>query len=238
MSIVNRPSIGTGVCTVRPRQVELESGYTNTTTTGAGGGTSSVYPQALLRFGSGDPRFDLELGLPSAARSTVGGATVTGTTDINIGARYELGYTTKALWGVDALVTLPTGASAFTAGRTQYSASFNSAYAINAEFSLSSTLAANEFAGPNAGGVTQPYFAFAPTLALTAAVPGGPSQFTAEYAYFSAAGPGLGGKSWFDFIYARDIGAHTQLDIEYGVSPTSIASQTQHYVGAGISLMP
>ena len=68
-------------------------------------------------------------------------------------------------------------------------------------------------------------------------MPGGPSQISAEYAYFSAAGPNLGGKSLVDFVYQRDFGTHLQLDVEYGLSPTLIGGQKQQYVGAGASLM-
>ncbi|HEX3370432.1 MAG TPA: hypothetical protein VHS56_12700, partial [Candidatus Cybelea sp.] len=37
LSIVNRPSVTTGVCTVRTGHFDVENGYTNTTTTGPGG---------------------------------------------------------------------------------------------------------------------------------------------------------------------------------------------------------
>lgn len=237
LSIVNRPSFGTGVCTLRTGHADIEGGYTNTVTTGAGGGNTALYPQALVRFGTGDPHFDLEFGAPSAALSSVGGASIGGTSDMNFGAKYELGYDANAAWGISGVVTVPSGAPAFTAGRAQYSAAFNSSYTINSEFSLSSTLGVNEFSGYNTSGIAQSYFAFMPSFALTVALPGGPSQITAEYAYFTAAGPNLGGKSWFDLIYARDLGSHIQFDVEYGASPTSIGGQTQHYVGAGLSFM-
>ena len=91
--------------------------------------------------------------------------------------------------------------------------------------------------GVNSGGVAQSYFAAIPSLELSAGLPGGPSQISAEYAYFSAAGPNLGSKSLIDFIYQRDFGPHVQLDTEYGFSPTVIDGQKQNYVGAGASFM-
>jgi hypothetical protein len=51
----------TSVCTVRPHDVLLESGYTNTETTGAGGGTTVSYPQAYLRFGASDPHLEFDV---------------------------------------------------------------------------------------------------------------------------------------------------------------------------------
>lgn len=238
LSIVNRPAFGTGVCTVRRGGFDIETGYTNTVTTGAGGGATAVAGQALLRLGTGDSRFDVEFALPSIARTDVGGAVATGTTDLGIGVKYELGYSGAALWGANLAATLPTGSPGFSAGRTQLSGGFNWAYTLDPTFALSGTLGGDEFAGVDPSGVARSYFAFMPTLALTAAIPGStPQQLTVEYAYFSAAGPGLGGRSWIDGIYQRDLSPHLQVDVEYGSSPTAIGGQTQHYVGAGLSFM-
>jgi hypothetical protein len=237
LSIVNRPSFGTGVCTVRTGRFDIENGITHTTTTGEGGGSASLYPQSLVRVGTSDPHLDLEFGLPSIARSSSGGATVSGWSDASIGVKYELGYTSKADWGANAALVVPTGSAAFTAGKTQFTGGFNWGYTINAEFGLAGTLDLNESVSANASGVPQSYFAAMPSLALSAALPGGPSQITAEYAYFTAAGPNLGGKAWLDFIYSRDLGPHVQIDVEYGLSPTPIGGQRQHYVGAGLSFM-
>jgi hypothetical protein len=237
LSIVNRPSFGTGVCTVRTGHFDIENGYTNTVTTGPGGGNTVVYPQSLIRLGTFDPHLDFELGVPSFNVSSVGGSVLSGWNDLNVGAKYELGYTSNALWGVNGVVTVPSGIHGFTAGNAQFTGNFNWGYTINSVLGVSGTLGFNAFSANNAAGVAQSYFAFAPTILMSAALPGGPSQVSAEYAYFSSAGPNLGSKSWFDFIYARDFGSHVQVDVEYGFSPTSIGGQKQHYVGAGLSFM-
>jgi hypothetical protein len=237
LSIVNRPTVGTGVCTVRTGHFDIESGYTNTITTGAGGGYTVAYPQSLIRVGTSDPRLDFEIGAPAYSRANFGGVVTTGWSDVNIGAKYELGYSSNADWGTNFVVTFPTGNTAFSAGHAQYSGNFNWAYAFNAEFGVSGMAGFNEFSGYNAAGNLQSYFAFLPTLELSAALPGGPSQISAEYAYFSQAGPGLGGKGVADFIYQRDVGPHVQFDVEYGFSPALINGQRQHYLGAGLSFM-
>jgi hypothetical protein len=237
LSIVNRPTVTTGVCTVRPGHFDIENGYTNTTTSGAGGGSGVNYPQSLIRVGTADPHFDLEFGLPSYETSSVGTPTVTGASDFNLGAKYELGYSSNADWGVNTVITFPTGSRAFSAGNAQVTGNLNGAYTLSPEFSLAGTLSFNALSGLNSGGVAQSYFAFIPSLELSAALPGGPSQISAEYAYFSAAGPNLGSKSLIDVIYQRDFGPHVQLDTEYGFSPTVIDGQKQNYVGAGASFM-
>jgi hypothetical protein len=236
LSIVNRPTFGTGVCTVRTGQFLIENGYTNTTTTGFGGGNTALYPQSLLRFGTSDAHLDLEFGAPSEERSSVGGPAIGGATDLSLGAKYELGYTSNFLWGVNAVVTVPSGSAAFTAGNAQFTGNFNWGYTINSVLGLAGTMGVNAFSATNSGGVPQSYFAFMPSLEVTAGLPG-PSQLAAEYAYFSSAGPNEGGKSWFDFVYARDLGSHVQVDVEYGFSPTLINGQKQDYVGAGVSFM-
>jgi hypothetical protein len=237
LSIVNRPTVTTGVCTVRPGHFVIENGYTNTTTAGPGGGSSANYPQSLIRIGTVDPHFDLEFGPPTYQTTTAGTPRISGSSDINLGAKYELGFNSKADWGVNAVITYPTGSHAFSGGNGQFTGNFNAAYTLNSEFALAGTLSFNAFSALNAGGVPQSYFCFLPSLELSAALPGGPSQISAEYAYFSAAGPNLGGKSLIDFVYQRDFGGHVQFDAEYGFSPTVINGQTSHYIGAGLSFM-
>jgi hypothetical protein len=237
LTIVNRPTVTTGVCTVRTGRFDVETGYTNTTVTGPGGGSNANYPQSLIRVGTANPHFDLEFSPPSYETSSVGQPTVTGSSDVNLGAKYEAGYSSNADWGLNAVVTFPTGGKAFTAGNAQFTGNLNGAYTINSEFSLAGTLSFNALSGSNSAGSAQSYFAFIPSLELSAALPGGPSQLSAEYAYFSAVGPGFGAKSLIDFVYQRDFGSHLQFDVEYGFSPTPVSGQTQHYVGAGLSFM-
>jgi len=237
LSIVNRPTVSTGVCTVRPGHVLLENGYTNTTTTGPGGGSSALYPQSLLRIGTFDPHLDFEFGFPSAETSSAGQPRIAGSTDISLATKYELGYSSSADWGIYGAVTMPTGSKAFTAGNAQFTGDLDAGYTINSEFSLAGTLSFNALSGTNAASIPQSYFAFIPSLELSAALPGGPSQISAEYAYFSSAGPNLPAKSLVDFVYQRDFGNHVQFDVEYGFSPTVINGQTQHYIGSGLSFM-
>jgi hypothetical protein len=237
LSIVNRPTVSTGVCTVRTGHFDVETGYTNTTTTGAGGGSNANYPQALIRFGTANPHVDLEFSPPSYETTTVGVPFTTGSSDVGLGMKAELGFSANADWGANIAVAFPTGSRAFTAGNAQFTGNFNGAYTINSEFSLAGTLSFNALSGTNAAGAAQSYFAFIPSLELSAALPGGPSQISAEYAYFSAAGPGLGSKSLIDFVYQRDFGSHLQFDVEYGFSPTPINGQRQHYIGSGLSFM-
>jgi hypothetical protein len=205
-------------------------------TTGPGGGNTATYPQAFLRVGSFDPHLEYTIGAPSFERSSIGAALASGWSDMNLGAKYELGYTAKAVWGVGAIVSLPTGNAPFTAGHPQYTGDFNWTYAFNSTWSLSGTVSANALSAPNASGVIQPYFAWLPSIALSAGLPQS-SSFFVEYAYYSRTAPNLGAKSLIDGGYIRDFGPNLQFDVEYGDSPTRLNAQTQHYVGAGLSVL-
>jgi hypothetical protein len=222
---------------VQTGHFDVEAGYTNTVTTGAGGGNTAVYPQPLIKVGTFDRHLDFEFSPPTHNQSSVGGAVTSGWGDISLGAKYELGYTSKAVWGINGVVTIPTGTKGFSAGNAQYTGNINAGYTFNSEFGIAGTLSFNALSGFNSSGIAQSFFAFIPSVVVTAALPGGPSQLFAEYAHFSQAGVGLGGKDLFDFGYQRDFGPHLQFDVEYGFSPTLLNGQKQHYVGAGLSFM-
>jgi hypothetical protein len=236
LAIVTRPTVTTSVCTVRARHVLLESGYTNTTVTGSADGNLVTYPQAFLRIGTGDSRLEFAITPPSSNVSSAGGVATGGTSDINFGVKYELGSSAAAVWGVNAQVSIPSGSPAFTAGGAQYTGNFNWSYTLSSEFSLAGTLGFSSLAGYNASGDIAHFFAFIPSVELEAALPAN-SQLFAEYAYFSQAGVGLGSRSLIDVGFQHDFSPHLQFDIEYGVQPTLLAGQRQHYVGAGLAFM-
>jgi hypothetical protein len=217
--------------------VLVENGYQNTVTTGRAGSVSASYPQSLVRIGTFDPHFDVEFSPPSVTTSSAGGTTVAGASDIGIGAKYELGYSAKASWGISGVVTIPTGTPAFSAGAAQYTGDFNWGYTLSPAVGLTGTVSFNAFSARDAAGQAQPYFALIPSVVVTTTLPVVPGYGYAEYVYYSRTGPTAGAKSLVDFGYEVDIGTNLQLDLEYGVSPTSIGGSTQHYTGAGLSFM-
>lgn len=232
LAIVNRPTIGTGVCPVQPGHVMIEDGYTNTVTSGPNGAATASYPQTLIRAGTVVPHLEISVTPPSEFRA----GAATGYSNVTFGAKYELGYGARWVYGVNAVVSEPTGSSAYTAGGSSYTGNFNWGYTLNSEFGLSGTLGFNSFAagfGPSGG--LQHYSAFIPTLEATAALPGGAQAF-AEAAYFSKAGYAQGSRWYYDFGLQKVVSKKVLVDVEYGFSPTSILGQTQQYVGGGVSL--
>ena len=236
ISIVTRPTITTSTCTVPARKVLVETGYSNSVTTGSAGGITVSYPQALLRFGSGYDRFEYEFTPPSVEITNFAGTIGRGATDMGAGLKYLLGYSSNASWGVDALVTVPSGSSAFTALIPQYTADFNWTYTVNSLIGLGGTLGFNSLGGTDPNGNIKRFFSFIPSIDATIGYPKN-SQFYAEYVYYSQTAPGLVGRSLVDYGFIHDFGPHIQVDVESGVQPTTINGQRMHYFGVGLSLM-
>lgn len=234
LSIVTRPTVSTGVCTVRRAGVLLETGYTNTIS--AGSSTTAQYPQAFLRLGTGDPHLEFDVAAPSASTTNAGGTRTSGASDVAIGAKVELGYTSKALWGANALATLPTGSHAFTAGAAQYAFNLNWAYTLDQRFGLAGTVGYDRLSGFDSSGTIRHADAFAPSIELTGAVASN-AQLFIEYAYASSAGIGLGSRSIVDAGYQRVLSPATQLDVEYGIASTPSGGSGQHYIGFGVAFM-
>jgi hypothetical protein len=161
LSIVTRPTVTTETCPVRVGHAVLETGYSNTTVTGTGDGSTVSYPLALLHIGI-TKNTDLEFIPASYNRSSVG-SIASGSSDLGLGAKWEIGYTDKAVWGVNTQVSLPTGSPAFTAGRTQYTGNANWGYTLNSEFSLTGTFSFNSLAGYTPSGQIQRYSTFIPS---------------------------------------------------------------------------
>jgi len=159
-----------------------------------------------------------------------------GANDMGLDAKWELWYNAKAVYGVNAQVSLPTGGTAFTAGEAQYTGNFNWGYTFDKVWGASGTVGFNSLAVINSSGARERYFAVIPSVTVTAATSPS-SQVFAEYAYFSRAGPGIGSKSIINLGYQFDVGPHVQFDVEYGFQPAAVDGQRNHDVGAGISFM-
>jgi hypothetical protein len=235
LAVVTRPTVTTSACAVKNGHWLVETGYTNTLNTGRGGGVSAAYPQALIRVGSFAHNVELDLTPPTVLRSSSGGSIASGSGDTGFGAKWEIGYTRKAVYGANVVVTEPTGDRSFTAGSETYSANLNGSYALSPEFGLASTVSFETIGALDSRGGAIRSGAIVPSLTLTAALPLN-SQVYAEAAYFSQSAPGLAARTLYDFGYQKGVSAHVQLDLEAGFAPSPINGLRQHYVGFGISV--
>jgi hypothetical protein len=234
LALVNRPTVTTGSCVFKRGRGDLETGYTNTVTTGTGGAVTVAYPQAFVRVGINVRNVELDITPPSVERMSVPGGTVTGPADAAYGAKWEIGYTSKMLYSVNAVATVPTGARAFTAGGSSYTGNLNASYTLSPEFGLSATLGFQSLAASAPNFAVERTGVFIPSLVLTAAVPGS-AQLFGEVANFSHAGVGLPARTLYDFGFQKQFGSHWQVDLETGFAPNPAAGQRLHYLGFGIS---
>jgi hypothetical protein len=235
LAFVNRPTFSTGACTIKRGMVMLETGYTNQTNSGAGANNIVTYPNGFVRVGT-SKNLELEFTPPSLISSS-GPPRINGATDTTYGLKWEAGYTSKLTYGLSASATLKTGSPAFTELGTSYNASFNYSYTLTPVFSLFGSFAYSSLVGTNPiSGANQRFGSFAPSLGMTAALPGSQQLFF-EYANIGSAGPSLGGRSLYDFGYQAVLTPHLMVDVEYGASPTAIAGSKFSYTGFGISYL-
>jgi len=235
-SLVTRPTISTSPCTVRPHHVVMENGWSNTITTGPGGGAATSFAQTFIHFGTWDPHLEFSITPPSWNRATAGGTLIEGASDMNVGAKYELGYDVKAVWGINAQISIPSGDVGFSAGGPQYTGNFDWTYQLDDASSLAGTVSVNSLTAFDASGDLKRYSTVIPAVVLSEGI-SSDSQVFGEYAYFTSAGPTLGSKTVIDFGIVRVMTPNTQADVEYGFSPTIIAGQKQHFIGVGLSFM-
>lgn len=234
LNLINRPTLASAPCAVPPNHVLVESGYANVVSTGAGNGVAANYPQAVIRIGTFDPKFEFDIFAPNYTHSNGGTPSAWG--DVALGTQFNLGSNDKAVWGGGAIVSIPTGNHAFTGGGAQYTADFNWVYNLGPVFGLFGTESFNALSARVASGAAQSYFAFEPSTGVSAQLSPNTVLY-GEHTYFSQAGPGPGSKSSFDFGYEQALNSHIELDVEYGFSPPDPTGLKQHYFGAGLAFM-
>jgi hypothetical protein len=228
-AIVTRPTVTNSVCTVRPGHALLETGFQSTSSDGSG--TTTQVPQALLRIGSDLGGLEFDALLPSYEHASGSGKSVDGVSDAGLGLKYVLGASPKMSYGLQALVTVPTGTGGFSAGGAVQNYALNATLALGPIFSLTSTQNA---ALENNG--AQSWASYQPTLVLGAALPSTTVTVFGEIAQFtSALGPSTPTRTQYIGGVSFDPAAKVQLDVEYGFSPTASTGK-YHYFGVGLSL--
>ena len=227
-AIVTRPTVTNSVCTVRPNHVEIETGYLNTTTPGAG--NTVTYPQTLIRVGTKIPALELQVAPPQLVRSSAGGPPTTlGSSDVGAGLKYVFGYTPKFNYGGQVFFTAPTGTNGASANGSTSVYALNAGYTLSPVFSLATTLQSQSLTN----GV-QRWSSFVPSFVGSAALPNSTGLY-AEITQFSLAnGPGTPTRTQYIYGLYRDLGPRFQLDASASVSPT-VSTGRYHAVGFGMS---
>ncbi|GAC1545852.1 MAG: hypothetical protein NVS3B16_15730 [Vulcanimicrobiaceae bacterium] len=232
-NVVSRPTFGTAACAVKRGDLLIETGYTNATTSGSGANSLVTYPQASLRAGMGrNLEFDLN---PTSIARLSGSPRIVGTTDSTIGLKYELGYTTKLVYGANVLYTLPTGDGPFTGNGDGILANLNAGLTLSPAFGLYASLGYNT---QSAGTPDAParYHNFQPSLGAALALPHGYNVLLEGFNQSSTA-PGLGGRFGYDAAVQKGIGSRLQLDVNYFNYPGVQNGGHLHSIGFGAAYL-
>jgi hypothetical protein len=232
-NLVSRPSFSTSACAVKPNDLLIESGYSNTTAQGTGATSTISFPQATLRLGLAHD-FEVDVATPSYERQS-SSPKISGTSDSGLGLKYEIGYTSKVTYGVNALYTLDTGSAGFSGNGNGILANVNGALTLSPAVGLFGSFGYNAQSAGTAL-AQQRYHGFDPSLGVSVSLPQSFSIF-AEGFGMSSTGPGLGGRYAFDTGILKDVGSRLQLDAEYYDYPGYQNGTRQASVGFGASYL-
>jgi len=233
-ALVSRPTFSTAACAVKKSDLLLESGYTNLTSSGAGASSLVTVPQGSIRVGLGG-NLEFDLGPPSIGYLS-GTPRQVGITDGSIGFKYEIGYSKRLLYGINALYTLPVGsADVFSSNGDGILANVNGALTLSPNVGLFATFGYN---AQNAGTVAAParYHDYQPSLGASVSLPQNVYVFLEGFDV-SSTGPGLGGRFGYDTGFQKDIGSRLQLDFNYFNYLGVQNGQHQHSIGFGAAYL-
>ncbi len=108
------------------------------------------------------------------------------------------------LWGVNGLITFPTGAPAFTAGNAQYTGNFNWAYTVNSSLGLAGRSASTRSSGFNSPAAPRNRTSPSCRASSDRGAARGRRRSSPSMPTFQPGRAGLGGKSFVRFrLYSR-----------------------------------
>jgi hypothetical protein len=229
-----RPSVSTSACAVQPGQFAVETGYTLTATTGAGANSTASFPQMFIHTGIG-PRIEFGLTPPSIQITNDGVTRTSGPSDLGFGLKATVGYSSRAVYGVGASMTVPTGSAAFTNGADTYALIINGSYTLTSRFSLFGTAGIDSLAGPDANGNLVRFGSFIPSIGATYSLPSN-WFFYAEGASFGKVAPNAGSRGLIDYGVQKLCG-RVQFDASAGNALNVVSGSRLHYVGFGVSAL-
>ncbi len=235
-SLLDRPTFSDSSCAAPLGHAILELGFMHANVRGAGGGTADNYPEAELRFGlPGANEFKVLASDYNSQRSGVPEEASSGLSAASIGFKHELGYTSKWIGSVEAIITLPSGNDAF--GSRGLGATFNAIadYALTDQIGLSFQLGISSQTDPVSEGGGR-FTSFNQFLTATWD-PIERLQFYGEFYGQTKAASDEGAGYNFDGGVQYLIYHWWEVDAEEGVRLTGNLGGFTHYYGAGMGFL-
>lgn len=240
-AVVSRPTQTTSACVVKPNRILIETGYQTQTADVSGGGsyTYQSVPNATIRIGTAMRNVELQVLPPSAIRS----AGLTVTSDVGAGVKWQAVSTPTFAFGVDTILTAPTGTDPARSPNALGSANA-ATYVYNAQvqgslgkiFGYSAGVGLQYLASAGAR-----YISTVPSLGMSASLPNGFAVVVEGFHATNGEGPATPGHTWFDAALEKVVG-NAQFDLNFGVSDRitpapGVPSVQRRYAGFGISYL-
>jgi hypothetical protein len=236
LSLLDRPTVSDSACAVPTGYFVLEMGYQHSNVRGAGGGWVDNYPQAELRYGlPGGNEFKVLASNYNRQRTGIPAAASSGLSATSIGFKHELGYTSKWLGSLEAILTLPSGNNVF--GSRGTGASFNGivAYSLTDQIGLSLQLGVSSQTEPESAGGGR-FTSFTQFLTATWN-PLERLQFYGEVFGQTKTAPHEGAGYNFDGGVQYIVARWLEVDIEEGIRLSGNLGGFTHYIGVGMGVL-
>lgn len=238
LAMLDRPTIGDSVCSVKKNKVVTELGYTYQVTTGTDFNNLENVPWPEIRYGAG-ANVELKLFPPNYVMQITHRAgtshLVDGYSDAGVGVKYEFGYGAK--WGVaaDTAVTFASGSKDFTANGTGAIVNGIFAYNVNDDIGLGLQIGLFRLFSPVDA---QQQTTLNPILVVTDELNGITSklQLYAECYNTIDLTYGTGIVSYVDAGVQYLLVQSVELDVEAGHNLTDLPNNNTTYVGFGTGL--
>ncbi len=237
LAILDRPTVSDSACVIPLGSVVMEFGFQHATLRGQGGGTADNYPQAVFRTGL-PGRNEFVILAPNYTRqaahheSDSAEEKITGTSAVTLGIKHSLGYTSSWSGAVEALLTLPTGGSAFGSRGLGVAANVIAACSPTEQTGLSLQLGVSSQTDPASAGGRR-FTGFISNLVATWQ-PAVRLQFYGEIFGQSKTAPDKGAGYNADSGIQYLLTPFWEVDLEGGVRLTGDLGGYTHYFGAGM----
>ena len=230
-SITARATVTFPSCTVPKDHLLISGGYSNQSVKGVG--NTVTYPNVLIRAGTSVPGLEVDFSPPTLTRVTPAVGPTSGASDLGAGLTYQLPSFGPIHETINALVFAPTADRGFgstTGADSTVRLNLGSSllgFGIGASVRFDSTV----------DPMTNLRFqAFVPSLVIGHDLEFIPGNVFFEAAHFSRVAS-FGDPEWnYTTGYRVPIANRTQLDAEYGFSP-SVLGHPARSVGAGFGFL-
>jgi hypothetical protein len=236
--VTDRPDFTESSVTVGMGVVQYETGYTFTYNDDEGSVTKEhSYPEALFRVGMLAEWFELRIGwnYGESAETVFGGddSNLEGAEDLYIGSKFALTPQSGCLpeTGIILQGTVPTGASAFTAGEVLPGVNFVYGWDVTDNFSIGAGTQANRALDENGEDF---YVEFAQSVTTGYGWTDKLSSFHEWYMFAPAGAETAQNQQYFDAGLTYLITDNLQWDIRAGVGLNEAADD--FFTGSGLSI--